>query len=83
MELYPDLVVQIALPLLNPKPFQATGTQALPAVAGLNTVYTDGDSLEVSGRRDLLSTLEDLQHTLTAVTNIISEGGLTLSLIHI
>ena len=69
--------VQVAYKLATPEPFQATGNQALPAVAGLNTVYTDGDSLTVTGRRDLVSALEDLQTTMTAVTTLISEGGLT------
>ena len=69
--------VQIAYKLATPEPFQATGNQALPAVAGLNTLYTDGDSLTVTGRRDLVSALEDLQTTMTAVTTLISEGGLT------
>ena len=69
--------VQVAYKLATPTPFQASGNQALPAVAGLNTVYTDGDSLTVTGRRDLVSALEDLQTTMTAVTTLISEGGLT------
>lgn len=68
--------VTIAYQLATPEPFDVT-PHPIPALPGVNTLYTDGDSLEVSGRRDLLSTLEDLQHTLTAVTNIISEGGLT------
>ena len=69
--------VQLAYKLATPESFQATGNQALPAVAGLNTLYTDGDSLTVTGRRDLVSALEDLQTTMTAVTTLISEGGLT------
>ena len=68
--------VTIVYQLAAPEPFSVT-PQVIPALPGTNTLYTDVDSLEVSGRRDLLSTLEDLQHTLTAVTNIISEGGLT------
>ena len=73
----PTTGAQVAYKLATPEPFQATGNQALPAVAGLNTVYTDGDSLTVTGRRDLVSALEDLQTTMTAVTTLISEGGLT------
>lgn len=68
--------VTIAYQLATPEPFEVS-PQPVLALPGANTFYTDVDSLEVSGRRDLLSTLEDLQHTLTAVTNIISEGGLT------
>ena len=68
--------VTIVYQLAASEPFEVS-PQPVLALSGANTLYTDGDSLEVSGRRDLLSTLEDLQHTLTAVTNIISEGGLT------
>ena len=74
-EQYPDLVVQFCLKLVNPEPFQATGNQALPAVAGLNTVYTDGDSLDVTGRQDLLYTLQNMQAQTTNLNRFIAEGG--------
>ena len=74
-EAYPDLVVQFCLQLVTPTPFQATGNQALPAVAGLNTVYTDGDSLDVSGRQDLLYTLQTMQTQTTNLNRFIAEGG--------
>lgn len=67
--------VQVAYKLATPEPFQATGNQALPAVAGLNTVYTDGDSLAVSGRQDLLYTLQTLQAQTTNLNRFIAEGG--------
>ena len=47
-ELYPNLVVQVALPLLNPEPFQATGNQALTIQPGKHTIYTDGDNITLS-----------------------------------
>lgn len=74
-EAYPDLVVQFCLQLVTPTPFQATGNQALPAVAGLNTVYTDGDSLAVSGRQDLLYTLQTMQAQTQNLNRFIAEGG--------
>lgn len=74
-EQYPDLVVQFCLKLATPEPFQATGNQALPAVAGLNTVYTDGDSLAVSGRQDLLYTLQNMQAQTQNLNRFIAEGG--------
>lgn len=74
-EQYPDLKVQFCLKLVTPKSFQATGNQALPAVAGLNTVYTDGDSLAVSGRQDLLYTLQNMQAQTTNLNRFIAEGG--------
>lgn len=74
-EAYPDLVVQFCLQLVTPTPFQATGNQALPAVAGLNTVYTDGDSLDVTGRQDLLYTLQTMQAQTQNLNRFIAEGG--------
>lgn len=68
--------VTIAYQLATPEPFEVT-PQPVLALPGTNTLYTDGDSLEVTGRQDLISTIQDLQHTLTAVTTLISEGGMT------
>ena len=67
--------VTVCYKLAAPEPFQATGNQALPAVAGLNTVYTDGDSLDVSGRQDLLYTLQNMQTQTTNLNRFIAEGG--------
>ena len=67
--------VQVAYKLATPEPFQATGNQSLPAVAGLNTVYTDGDSLDVTGRQDLLYTLQTMQAQTTNLNRFIAEGG--------
>lgn len=71
----PTTGAQVAYKLATPEPFQATGNQALPAVAGLNTLYTDGDSLEVSGRRDLLHTLQTMQAQTQNLNRFIAEGG--------
>ena len=67
--------LQLVYKLATPEPFQATGNQALPAVAGLNTVYTDGDSLAVSGRQDLLYTLQNMQTQTQNLNRFIAEGG--------
>ena len=67
--------LQVAYKLATPEPFQATGNQSLPAVAGLNTVYTDGDSLSVSGRQDLLYTLQIMQAQTQNINRFIAEGG--------
>lgn len=71
----PTTGAQVAYKLATPEPFQATGNQALPAVAGLNTVYTDGDSLAVSGRQDLLYTLQNMQTQTQNLNRFIAEGG--------
>lgn len=71
----PTTGAQVAYKLATPEPFQATGNQALPAVAGLNTVYTDGDSLDVTGRQDLLYTLQNMQTQTQNLNRFIAEGG--------
>ena len=71
----PTTGAQVAYKLATPEPFQATGNQALPAVAGLNTVYTDGDSLDVTGRQDLLYTLQTMQAQTQNLNRFIAEGG--------
>ena len=67
--------VTVCYKLATPEPFQATGNQPLPAVDGLNTVYTDGDSLDVSGRQDLLYTLQTMQAQTQNLNRFIAEGG--------
>lgn len=71
----PTAGAQVAYKLATPEPFQATGNQALPAVAGLNTVYTDGDNLDVTGRQDLLYTLQTMQAQTQNLNRFIAEGG--------
>ena len=65
--------VQVAYKLATPETFQATGNQALPAVAGLNTVYTDGDSLAVSGRSDPTAYIQ--QQISDAITAAVAITG--------
>ena len=65
--------LQVAYKLATPEPFQATGNQALPAVAGLNTVYTDGDRLAVSGRSDPTAYIQ--QQISDAITAAVAITG--------
>lgn len=44
--------VQVCYKLAEPVPFTATGAQPLPALAGVNTVMTDADSVTVTGREN-------------------------------
>ena len=61
--------VQICYKLAEPVPFTATGTQSIPALSGVNTIYTDADGVIVTGA-------EDPKHTITELKNaIISLGG--------
>ena len=71
----PTTGAQVAYKLATPEPFQATGNQPLPAVAGLNTVYTDGDSLTVSGRTNPLSTIQTMQAQIAALQDQATQGG--------
>ena len=66
---------QVAYKLPTPEPFQATGNQPIPALAGENTVYTDGNSVSVSGRSDLLSTIQTMQAQITALQDQATQGG--------
>lgn len=61
--------VQICYKLAEPVPFNATGAQPIPALSGVNTIYTDADGVIVTGA-------EDPKHTITELKNaIISLGG--------
>ena len=61
----PTTGAQVAYKLAAPEPFQATGNQPIPALAGQNTVYTDGASLTASGRDDPLLTIQTMQTRMT------------------
>lgn len=60
--------VQIAYKLAEPVPFTATGAQALPALAGMNTVLTDADSATVTGRADPIKRITDLEDAVASQT---------------
>ena len=59
--------VQIAYKLAEPVPFTATGAQPLPALAGANTVLTDADTVEVTGRADPIKRIEDLEAAVASI----------------
>lgn len=73
----PTTGAQVAYKLATPEPFQATGNQPIPAIAGENTVYTDTDSLTVNGRSDPLTTIQTMQAQITALQDQITQGGTT------
>lgn len=66
----PTTGAQVAYKLTTPESFQATGNQALPAVAGLNTVYTDGDSLIISGKEDIKYTINQITSNIQNINQI-------------
>ena len=59
--------VQICYKLAKPVPFTATGAQAIPALAGVNTVLTDADSATVTGRADPIKRIEDLEAAVASI----------------
>ena len=59
--------VQVAINLVKPVPFTATGAQPLPALAGVNTVLTDADSATVTGRADPIKRIEDLEAAVASI----------------
>ena len=60
--------VQIAYKLAEPVPFTATGAQPLPALAGANTVLSDADAVEVTGRADPIKRITDLEDAVASQT---------------
>lgn len=60
--------VQIAYKLAEPVPFTATGAQAIPALAGANTILTDADSVTVTGRADPIKRITDLEEAVASQT---------------
>lgn len=63
--------VQVCYKLDTPQPIQATGGQPIPALAGTNTIYTDGDSVTVSGRADPLATIQAMQEQIAALNEAV------------
>ncbi len=61
--------VQVCYKLATPVPFTATGGAALPALAGVNTVITDADTLTVTGRADPIKRMTELESMIKTTTN--------------
>lgn len=59
--------VTIAYKLATPAPITATGGQSIFALPGTNTIYTDADSVTVTGRADTNHTIAALQNRVSAL----------------
>lgn len=59
--------VQICYKLAEPVSFTATGAQPIPALAGVNTVLTDADSVTVTGRADPIKRITDLEAAVASI----------------
>ena len=66
--------VTIAYKLATPTTFHATGAQAIPALPGTNTIYTDGDSVTVTGRADPVQTINALNDRIAALEDAATGG---------
>nr|UWD62473.1 MAG: hypothetical protein [Bacteriophage sp.] len=60
--------VQVGYKLAEPVPFTATGFARLPALAGVNTVLTDANSMTVTGRADPIKRITDLEDATASQT---------------
>lgn len=66
--------ITIAYKLATPTAFQATGAQSIPALPGTNTVYTDADSVTVTGRADPVQTINALNARIAALEDAATGG---------
>lgn len=59
--------VTVAYIKATPTPITATGGKPIPALAGTNTLLTDGDSLTVTGRSDPTHEIQQLRAAVVAL----------------
>ncbi|MBS6135187.1 MAG: hypothetical protein KH706_01370 [Faecalibacterium prausnitzii] len=59
--------VTVAYIKATPTPITATGGKPIPALAGTNTLLTDGDSLTVTGRTDPTHEMQQLRAAVVAL----------------
>lgn len=69
-----DNAVEVVYQIAEPFTIQLTPQEIL-ALSATNTIYTDGDSVTVSGRADSLATIQAMQEQIAALTQHIAEGG--------
>lgn len=65
----PSTGAQVAYRLAEPVPFMAEGGQTIPALAGVNTLLTDADTLTVTGRADPIKRMTELESMIKTTTN--------------
>lgn len=70
----PTTGAQVAYKLATPQPIQATGNASLLALPGTNTVYTDADSVAVTGRADPVQTINALTDRIAALEDAATGG---------
>ena len=73
--------VTVAYKLATPAPIQATGNAPISALPGVNTIYSDADSVTVTGRADPIHTIQALSDRVEALENAAATndtGGIQL-----
>lgn len=75
--------VTIAYKLATPTQFQATGNAPIPGLTGVNTVYSDADSVTVTGRADPIHTIQALETAggVNSVNGLQGEVNLTAEMV--
>lgn len=63
--------VTVAYIKATPTPITATGGKPIPALAGTNTLLTDGDSLTVTGREDIVHALAEMSRSVTQNAQVV------------
>ena len=63
--------VQIAYKVATPTPITATGGKPITALAGVNTLLTDGDALTVTGRADIVHALAEMSQSVTQNAQVV------------
>lgn len=65
----PSTGAQVVYKLAKPEPFTAAGGQAIPALAGVNTLFIDADTLTVTGRADPIKRMTELESMIKTTAN--------------
>ena len=63
--------VTVAYIKSTPTPITATGGKPIPALAGTNTMLTDGDALTVTGREDIVHALAEMSRSVTQNAQVV------------
>ena len=63
--------VTVAYIKATPTPITATGGKPIPALAGTNTMLTDGDALTVTGRADIVHALAEMSQSVTQNAQVV------------
>lgn len=75
----PPTGAQVAYKLATPIPFSATGSGAIKALPGVNTILTDADTLTVTGRADPIHIIQQLQAASAASAQALEDDTMEIT----